>query len=496
LRSLIVKSHDFQLQLAKPEVVRELVFSLPRDLASAVMESMLIEPVHEPYQSANKLRISKNSVHYKRLLAAFGLDFQVSTVPRAKDDLGRIQPVYGLYDHQRSAVRDCWKMIDSGHQRFLVHMPTGSGKTRTAIHFLSEILRREKSGLVIWIANSEELCEQAASEFETAWGAIGNRTLDISRYWGSHSDDGLVIEDGILVAGIQKLHSLLVGDSSKLQNIAANALVVVFDEAHQVTAPTYSAVVEYLLNYKTNLKLVGLSATPGRTWNDIDEDEELSTFFGRSKVTISDPDYDNPVDFLVDNGYLARAVIEPLLYQPGFELTERDLASISSAVDMPDYILRKIGKDRQRNIRIIQKISSLVAEHKRIIVFAPSVEASKLIASALVAIDIDSVSVDGGSPDYLRKSAIQKLRDVDDRPFVLCNYGVATTGVDVPGVSCAVIARPTQSLVLFSQMIGRAIRGPKVGGNSEALIVTVVDYELPGFGNVRESFMNWEDVWN
>ena len=107
------------------------------------------------------------------------------------------------------------------------------------------------------------------------------------------------------------------------------------------------------------------------------------------------------------------------------------------------------------------------------------------------------MSIDGGSPDHIRKSAINKLRNADDdEAFVLCNYGVATTGVDVPNVSCAVIARPTQSLVLFSQMIGRAIRGPKVGGNKDALIVTVVDYELPGFGKVQESFMNWEDVWN
>ena len=80
--------------------------------------------------------------------------------------------------------------------------------------------------------------------------------------------------------------------------------------------------------------------------------------------------------------------------------------------------------------------------------------------------------------------------------MVLCNFGVLTTGFDAPATSAAIIARPTRSLVLFSQMVGRATRGPKAGGNAEAEIVTVIDPQLPGFGNVAEAFTNWEDVWN
>ena len=70
-----------------------------------------------------------------------------------------------------------------------------------------------------------------------------------------------------------------------------------------------------------------------------------------------------------------------------------------------------------------------------------------------------------------------------------------TTGFDAPGTSAAVIARPTISLVLYSQMVGRAIRGKKAGGNAEAEIVTVVDSGLPGFGDIGDAFLNWEDVW-
>jgi len=80
--------------------------------------------------------------------------------------------------------------------------------------------------------------------------------------------------------------------------------------------------------------------------------------------------------------------------------------------------------------------------------------------------------------------------------MVLCNFGVLTTGFDAPQTSAVVISRPTRSLVLYSQMVGRAIRGPRAGGNREAEITTVVDTALPGFGDVAEAFTNWEDVWN
>ena len=77
----------------------------------------------------------------------------------------------------------------------------------------------------------------------------------------------------------------------------------------------------------------------------------------------------------------------------------------------------------------------------------------------------------------------------------MCNYGILTTGFDAPKTSCALIARPTDSLVLYSQMVGRAIRGIKAGGNLDAEIVTVVDTCLPGFDKINNAFFNWEDVW-
>ena len=79
---------------------------------------------------------------------------------------------------------------------------------------------------------------------------------------------------------------------------------------------------------------------------------------------------------------------------------------------------------------------------------------------------------------------------------MLFNYGVLTTGFDAPMTSAAVISRPTKSLVLYSQMVGRVIRGTRVGGTPEAEIWTVVDQNLPGFRDLSEAFNNWNDVWD
>src|SRR3546814_20134290 len=80
---------------------------------------------------------------------------------------------------------------------------------------------------------------------------------------------------------------------------------------------------------------------------------------------------------------------------------------------------------------------------------------------------------------------------ISAHPIVMCNFGVLTTGFDAPSTSAAVIARPTRSLVLYSQMVGRAPRGVKAKGNATAELVTVVDPHLPGFGDVAEASEHW-----
>ena len=164
-------------------------------------------------------------------------------------------------------------------------------------------------------------------------------------------------------------------------------------------------------------------------------------------------------------------------------------------LDIPDAVLRRLADDEVRNVSIIREVQNLAKRHRRVLVFAATVDHALLIATVLHALGVAAKSVSGATPSAERSRTIAWYKDTAQEPRVLTNFGVLTTGFDAPVTSAAVIARPTKSLVLFSQMVGRATRGRLAGGNDKAEIVTVVDTALPGFGDLAEAFTNWEDVW-
>ena len=240
--------------------------------------------------------------------------------------------------------------------------------------------------------------------------------------------------------------------------------------------------------------LLGLTATPGRTWNDPARDKQLAEFFGHKKVTLAVAGYPNPVDYLVAEGYLARPTFKSLPYDGG-RLSESEALELAEALDVPAAVVERLAADEQRNLLIIEKIEALLRQHVRVIVFGATVAHSRLIATVLRARGHAAFSVDSGTPQDERQRTVELFKEDTSTPMALCNYGVFTAGFDAPKISAAVIARPTKSLVLYSQMVGRAIRGLKANGNAEAEIVTIVDTKLAGFGSLSDAFKNWEDVW-
>lgn len=429
------------------------------------------------------------------LLTFFELPLPVPDEILAPQVLTKAAPHYPLFTHQRSAVREIERHLSQEPHRVLLHMPTGSGKTRTAMNIISEHLRRQVETVVVWLAHSEELCEQAAAEFEKAWSHLGNRETTVYRFWGAHELDAKNIRDGILVAGLSKVHARLKNSIEFISTVGSRSSLVVMDEAHQAVAPTYRLILDSLVLPHHETGLIGLSATPGRTWSDMDADQALADFFGRRKVTLQIPGYESPVDYLIAEKYLARVSYRPLFYSSGITLSKEDERYIAEQLEIPKNLLGKLAQDEQRNLRILLEIEELSKRHIRILIFAITVEQSALLASILHARGIKADSLTGQTRPNERKRIIAEFLEDSPECRILCNYGVLTAGFDAPRTSAVVIARPTLSLVLYSQMIGRAIRGLKAGGNETAEVVTVVDTQLPGFREIAEAFTNWEDVW-
>jgi superfamily II DNA or RNA helicase len=225
------------------------------------------------------------------------------------------------------------------------------------------------------------------------------------------------------------------------------------------------------------------------------QDAKLSEFFTNKKVTLHCEGYSSPVDFLICQGYLARPEFRQILNEHELDLSSIQKTNLIELTDIHSSVLALLAEDDYRNLIIFNELKGLVSRHQRVIVFSTTVAHAALLASLATLEGIAARTVTSNTSSKDRADAISWYKATDSEPRVLINFGVLTTGFDAPKTSAALIARPTKSLVLYSQMVGRAIRGRLAGGNENAEIVTVVDTQLPGFDSPAAAFENWDDVW-
>ena len=487
LRRVTAALVDFP-QVLKDPIGRKRVLSLIPQHKRAELEARIGRSIASQHAG------EWTGVEIAGLVDFFGL-FEESAIGASPIALDDVRPAHGLFDHQRTAVRDLTPLLADFERRAVLHLPTGVGKTRTAMHVVAETLKRYEPAVVVWLASGKELLEQATDAFKTAWHHLGTRPVQLGAMWGKLEPDLAAFSDGFLAVGLAKAWALLNGrDPGWAARLASKVRLVVFDEAHQSVARTYRRIADELtVDYRC--ALLGLTATPGRTWADIDKDGALAQFYAENKVTLTVPG-NNPIEFLIDNGYLARPQFRTVFAQPGCDLTQKEMNRIASALDIPDDVLARLTMSEQYVTAVLSAIQGLLAEgHHRVLVFAATVDHARVLTALLSVQGVRAGVVTGATPPRHRDQAIARFRAPDRSSMVLVNFGVLTTGFDAPRASAVVIARPTASLVLYSQMVGRGIRGPKAGGTNECTILTVVDPNLPGFGDVAEAFLNWEDVW-
>lgn len=402
-----------------------------------------------------------------------------------------VSPRYPLYPYQRQVLADIVRALSSPERRAVAHLPTGAGKTRIASHTACHLLNEKDTddSLVIWLAATEELCEQAADQLSEAWTCLGRRDVCIHRYWGSRSLDLRRLPSGFLVTGLAKLRSAACQDNTLLAHLAQYVAAIIFDEAHQAVAKTYSFITEQLCSRRP--PLLGLTATPGRTADLTDADYRLASMFNHKKVSIDPRGYDNPVTYLIQNRYLADPRFVPISFD-----SDSAIADPQPGMDYSRDDLDNLGRNYERTLKIAELAEGAAARHPRTIVFCPSVESAQECDILLRAKGVVSNVITANTSSEDRRAIIDFFRGDSRKHIVLLNYGVLTAGFDAPRTRCVIIARPTISLVLYSQMAGRAMRGPRAGGNSKAEILTVADTNLPGFGSVTDAFTNWEDLWS
>ena len=445
----------------------------------------------------------KNKKILELFLSIFEIKIENKIVIKNEEDKtnpNQIEPLYSLFNHQINVLNKVNEILNKTNKRVLLHMPTGAGKTRTAINLICDYLKKNKTALVVWLAHTEELCQQASDEFNRAWGIIGNKKINSYKLFKDLRFDIEKINKGFVVLSLDYAYSLTKRAQNKFFNLARNTNFVVMDEAHMSVAKSYKQVLNILVNKDTNL--VGLTATPGRAQILDDENKKLANFYYKQKATLEVEGYKNPVHFLQDKGYLAKVKNEKLETSIDisriFSLKERKYEAnrLKQGHDLSSAFIKKLSSNEKRINMIIEKA---IAENKnpknKIIIFAGSLDSANYINKILKMENINCAIVTGETNSIERRNSIEMFKDTASGLNIIINFGVLTTGFDAPKSNVAIIGRPTQSVTLYSQMIGRVMRGKKAGGNEICKVVTVKD-PIYGFRDMSESFEYWEELWD
>ena len=448
LGELAIRLVDASETLRDPQLRKKIVRMLSLPKARELGERLGASMDRDLYNNLNRITADKDSL--PELLSFFGIVEDERAPEDRRPDIWQVKAGYALFDHQRKAGDKVMRILSSDPRKVVLHMPTGAGKTRTAMHIIASYLKRNEPTVVCWLAQNAELLDQAADEFDSAWHSLGNRSLSLIRFWGNRNPDLLNTTDGLIVAGLGKMAALDKRDPANLLKLADRVTLTIIDEAHQAIAPTYAAILTALHTKRPRNALLGLTATPGRSWSNIEEDQRLSDYFDASKVTLEVEGYNDPVSFLIEEQYLAKPIFKTLNSDAGLELTDDDVRNLSSAIDVPEILLNKLGEDAQRNLKIISAIEDLVTRHRRILVFAPSVQNARMLTAIIALRGHEAFVVTGTTNKSERERVIRRFRSNANRAMILINYGVLTTGFDAPATSAAIIARPTRSLVLYT----------------------------------------------
>jgi DNA repair protein RadD len=348
--------------------------------------------------------------------------------------------------YQNRVVSAIYDAFNKGQRRVLVPLPTGAGKTIVASRVISDCVRKEQP--VLFLAHREELVVQPAEKL--ADNGIGTGYIKA----GLPPNPEALVQ----VGSVQTMEARCI--RSRRLDLPPARLIVV-DEAHHIVAETWRAIV----NSYPDALVLGLSATPCRS-----DGRGLGDDFD---VMIDAPQ----VQELIDGGYLVGCtILAP--YQP-------DMTGAKTACG--DYLPGE--NDRRMNQpKLIGDIGQhyfKYAADRPTIIYASSVSHSVNIRDELRRLGVVAEHIDGNTDADERRRILAgfKSRTVD----VVSNYGVLTEGFDMPDIGCIVLARPTKSLGLFRQMVGRGLRA--ASGKKDCLIL---DHSGAVFKHGRpEDYIEW-----
>jgi superfamily II DNA or RNA helicase len=325
-------------------------------------------------------------------------------------------------------VENARKSIAEGSNGVLIQSPPGSGKS-VVIATIAK-MATDKKNHVLFIVHRKELVEQIEKTF--------NRQQVDNQYT-------TIMTVGRVANRLGKL---------------PYPSIIITDETHHSRAKTYRKIYDHYLN---SFRL-GFTATPwrmnGKGFTDI-YDEMIK---GKE------------VDWLIDNKFLA-----PFDY---YAPTLADLEKLKTS-STGDYTQKSMDDAVSNAIfgDVVEHYKEL-ANGRKAILYAHSVEASKRLAETFKEKGIEAIHADSKTPQKERDEIMDDFRD--GKIPVLCNVDLISEGFDVPDCSCVILVRPTASLVLHLQQSMRSMRYQE--GKKAIIIDHVANYAKHGLPNTEHKW--------
>ncbi|MHC4885846.1 MAG: DEAD/DEAH box helicase, partial [Planctomycetota bacterium] len=346
-----------------------------------------------------------------------------------------------LRDYQSACLETIGGAYKQGLRRQLVCLPTGTGKTVVFSEF-PRFFKMKKKMLVL--AHRSELLDQARDKIL--------RTAPHLRVEVEQGGRSATLSADVVVASVPTLGRKSSKRLSRLDPDEFNLIII--DEAHHATAETYRRVLDHFGAFDPGSEklVVGFTATPRRG-----DGQGLNEVFEEIIFSRTLPE-------MVEEGYLAPVA--------GMRVeTEIDLRGIKSR--MGDFVMSQLAESvnvQKRNDLVVDVYKKHLGGRKSIC-FTVDVSHAENLAKDFERQGIRAASVTGQMAKESRHRVLEDFRQ--GRLDVLTNCMVLTEGYDEPSVEGVILARPTRSTLLYTQMIGRGTRLHP--GKDDVLVVDIVD---------------------
>ena len=320
--------------------------------------------------------------------------------------------------YQEKIINQARSFVAGGARNILIQLLTGGGKTVLASEIIKSCLA--KGNRAIFLCHTQEILFQTEATLRR-FGVEASIMISGEPYDPTNR---------CIVASIMTFHSWVM---RRKKEAMPKADVVFFDEAHGMSG---SRVWQAIHAAYPNAVIFGLTATPITRVG-----KGLGAYFDR---IILGPSYSQAFE----DGWL----VPPKYYVPSVP----DLDGVKKS--MGDYVQNQLQEkmDKPKLIGDIIQNWTNIAKGRPTIVYCSGIKHSINVSEQFNNIGVSAAHIDGDTPSDERKKIIDDFKA--GKIKVLCNALVFTVGTDLPLASCIVIARPTKSLLLYLQMIGRGLR--------------------------------------